>query len=182
MISLSSSTDTRVCLILSYTPLQVCYYLQPLTFDPFYLSVIHSLITAWHRGKSEQSVAAVWLFNVWGEKSFWWRGGWGVHPHSTWNKTQTQQGTIPPALPVRVSDRSHHTQFTHTLSSGVLPWWAVCQCPNLILLGRAGGHGRYINSLSRTAPEWERVSLCVWTFKDLWSTLLPWCYISSCHQ
>lgn len=48
-------TDTRSCLILSYTPGEVCYYVQPLTFDFVYLCMIHSLIPAWHWRESKRS-------------------------------------------------------------------------------------------------------------------------------
>lgn len=54
------------------------------------------------------------------------------------------------------------THSSQILSSGVLPWWALCQCPNLMLLCQAWGHDRdtYINLLSSTKEE-EREALCV---------------------
>lgn len=54
--------------MLSYTPGQVCYYLQPLTFDCFYLSVIHSLIPAWHRRKSKWSQLLLFDYKLFEER------------------------------------------------------------------------------------------------------------------
>lgn len=153
--NIHSWTGTRGCLILSYTPGQVCYYLQPLTSDSFYLSMIHSPVPAWHRRKSKNCCLIIkCLRRESALRSPSHDVEEGVHGESIFTQheiTYTQQGTIYPlSLPVCIWQETV-TRGPQTLSSGVLPWWAVCQCPNLTLLRQAEGHDSpsYINLLSR---------------------------------
>lgn len=66
--SIHLQTGSRSCLVLSYTPEQACYYLQPLTFDFLYLGKIPLPYPRLAPEKvKEESVTVVWLSSVSGE-------------------------------------------------------------------------------------------------------------------
>lgn len=88
----------------------------------------------------------------------------GVNLHSTCKlRTFTTGGRISSCSSCAYLTRDA-TRSSHTLSSGVLPWWAVCWCPNLILLHQAEGHDApaYTHPLLRMSVKvGESESLCL---------------------